>query len=116
MVLERRELGLGLRRVANNPAVSGNERDAAGDDLAKPIGFSIEVGSRQRRLGQQVGDERRRIAQVAFDIGALSLAHLPGHESGQRQQRERGGNERRKEDFRSKSGFHAVPDIARRDV
>ena len=90
-----RSCGLGRVESPSTTAVVGDQRHAAGNDLAEPVGFAIDDAARRGRLAceQQLGDELRLIAQVALDGGALPFLHLPRHQDGQCQQRQRGGGE-----------------------
>ena len=49
VVFEQGELGLGLCGVPDDVPVLGDERDPAGKDFAKPIGFAIEIRAGEGR-------------------------------------------------------------------
>ena len=108
VILERAEFVLGLRRIADDTTILGDECDPGRQDLAEAIGFPVEAGLIQRSgLRQQIRDEIRLVGQVPFNGRALALAHLPDHQAGQCEQRQRGGNECPDEDLGAKPRLHA---------
>jgi hypothetical protein len=107
VVLERTKFVLALRGVADDATILGDECDPAGQDFAEAIGFPVEAGLIQRSgFRQQIRDEIRLVGQVPFNRRAFALAHLPDHQAGQCEQRQRGGSECPDEDLRAKPRLH----------
>src|SRR5258705_5345111 len=97
-------------RLAKDPAIHRDERDARRHQLRQAIGFVIEVllGGDRGIAGEELGDELCLADQAHFDGPAFVLALLVGDE--EREEGERCGPhaKRYEEDLRAKAEGHVL--------